>query len=225
MEVYWFSGSATAWRVLLALEIKGVAYTSRKLEGVPDCLRTPEFLALNPRGKVPVIRDGDHVLPESLAILQYIDRRHPEPPLFGGDAAEASLIWKAMLDFDLYSNETLTFRFILPIFFGRTEAEADDIKAAAGEIHAVLRTYEDRLGRGDWLVAGRLSAADVAIYPVVEAMLRAAGKDAAAPLDLGLLPFGAHYPRLQAWRDRIAALPGAAHAYPPHWREDKAAAE
>jgi glutathione S-transferase len=48
--------------------------------------------------------------------------------------------------------------------------------------------------------------------------MRAAGKDAAKALNMGLLPLERHYPRIADWRGRIAALPGYERTYPPHWR-------
>src|ERR1043165_4970003 len=108
MEIYWGAGSPYAWRVLLAAEIKRIPYESRLLEFSKGALRTPEFLALNPRGKVPVIRDGDFVLAESLAILAYLDRKQPEPPLFGRTAEEAGRIGQAIADFESSLREPIT---------------------------------------------------------------------------------------------------------------------
>src|SRR5262249_21368170 len=81
-QIYWAAGSPYAWRVLLAAEIKRIPYESKLLEFSKGDLKTPEYLAVSPRGKVPAIRDGDFTLGESLAILGYLDRKHPEPPLF-----------------------------------------------------------------------------------------------------------------------------------------------
>ena len=94
LEIFWFSGSGFAWRAVLAAELKGVPYTSRLIEASAGDHRAPEFLAMNPRGKVPVLRDGDVVVTESMAILAYLDRRFPEPPLFGRTAEETARIWR-----------------------------------------------------------------------------------------------------------------------------------
>ena len=83
-ELHWISGSPYAWRVMLALEVKQVPYVSRLLDSSKGDLETQEFLRLNPRGQVPVLTHGDYVLTESLAILAYLDRQFPTPPIFGG---------------------------------------------------------------------------------------------------------------------------------------------
>ena len=87
--IYWISGSPFAWRVLLTAEVKGIPYEGKLLEASKGELKTPEFLAINPLGRVPAIRDGNFTLHESLAIMVYLDRKHPNPPLFGRTAEEA----------------------------------------------------------------------------------------------------------------------------------------
>lgn len=218
MEVYWFSGSAPSWRVLLTLELKGVAYTSKLIQAFKGEHKSPEYMALNPRGKVPTLRDGDLVLPESLAIMAYLDRKFPEPPLFGRSPEEAGRIWKAVMDSELYL-QPAALGIILPIFLGQTEEKADRVKAAIPDVHAELRALETIVKGNEWLVGDAISAADIATYPFLEALLRAAGKETAAPFELGLLPLGGRYPALEAWRQRITALPGYDRTYPPHWRD------
>jgi len=217
IEVFWGSGSPFAWRVLLMLEIKRVGYESRLIEFSKQQHKAPEFLALNPRGKVPVMRDGDYVLSESLAIMAYLERQFPEPALFGRSAEETGRIWKSLSDGFSYV-EPLMARIIGPVFFGGVAEKADDIRAAADGVRTELGTLNGTLGRQPWLAGGAMSAADIALYPWVELLLRAAGREAAAPLDLGLLPFDSRFPALQAWRGKFRALPGYNRTYPPHWR-------
>ena len=61
IDVYWGSGSPYAWRVLLALEYKRLQYTSHILQFSKQEHKSPQMLALNPRGRVPVLKDGDYV--------------------------------------------------------------------------------------------------------------------------------------------------------------------
>ncbi len=218
LEIFWFSGSGFAWRAVLAAELKGVPYTSRLIEASAGDHRTPEFLAMNPRGKVPVLRDGDVVVTESMAILAYLDRRFPEPPLFGRTAEETARIWRLALDFDNNVADHFT-DLILPIFFGRVAEPREQMTVALEAVRAELAALEAALSRSPWLAGDTLSAADIAVYPSIEVLMRAAGKPEAQPLDLRLLPFEKTHPALAAWRQRIQALPGYDGAYPPHWRE------
>jgi glutathione S-transferase len=214
LEVIWGSGSPYAWRVLLTLEAKALGYESRLVSQNEH--RKPEYLALNPRGKVPILRDGDFVLTESLAIMAYLDRKHPEPRLFGSDVEATGLIWKAISEFESYVFP-LAIRIARPVFRGMPLDEAD-IGAAAADLHGELARMDKAAAAESWLAAGEFSAADIAVYPFIEMLLRTAGKDSVQALGLGLLPLAEHYPALADWRRRIEALPGYARTYPPHWR-------
>ena len=83
LEVHWASGSPFSWRVLLTLEVKQLPYQSRLLTFSKREHKSPEYLALNPRGKVPTLKDGDFILHESLAIMAYLDSAYPARPIFG----------------------------------------------------------------------------------------------------------------------------------------------
>ncbi len=88
MKLYTYFRSSAAYRVRIALNLKGLPY-----EAVPVHLlrnggeqRQADYLALNPAGLVPVLEDGGAVLTQSLAIIEYLDETHPQPPLLPGDA-------------------------------------------------------------------------------------------------------------------------------------------
>ena len=133
---------------------------------------------------MPALRDGDYVLSESLAIMAYLDRKHPEPPIFGRSAEETGLIWKAISEFESYVFP-LAERIVVPAFGGRP-LDVADMQAAAGELHGELGRMEQAVSARGWLAAEQLSAADLAVYPFVEALLRAAGKEAVRPDGIGL---------------------------------------
>ena len=94
LELYWVSGSPFSWRVILTLEVKRVQYESKLLEFSKEEHRSPGYLKLNPRGKVPTLKDGVFTLYESLAIMAYLDRKYPDPSLFGRSPEETGLIWR-----------------------------------------------------------------------------------------------------------------------------------
>jgi len=217
IELYWGSGSPFAWRVMLTLEVKGLDYQSKLLEFSKGENKSPEYLKLNPRGKVPTLKDGDFVVYESLAIMAYLDRKYGEPPLFGKTPEQTGLIWRTISECDNYLISAGD-KVVRPIFFGEGLDKLDEIHQAAQTIRQELKSLDDRLSRENWLVEGELSAADIAVFPLVQLLLRAASKEAAQPLNLGFLPLARNYPSIAKWVLRIEALPNYQRTYPPHWR-------
>jgi glutathione S-transferase len=217
LEFFWGSGSCNSWRVHLALEIKRVPYESKLLQFSKREHKSDDYLAINPRGKVPAIRDGQFTLYESVAILQYLERRFPETPLLGRTPEEAGLVMRQLLELIFYFEPILD-RVAIPIYSGKAAEKAESIKAAAAEIRPELARLEAALSRTQFLVGDAISAADCTLFPFIQQLLRAGGKEAARPLDLGLLPLDATHPALAAWVKRIEALPGYDRTYPPHWR-------
>ena len=92
LEIWWGSGSPYSWRALLALEYKQLSYVSHLVQFAKQEHKAPALVKMNPRGRVPVVKDDDYVVFESLAILHYLDRKYPQPPLFGRTAEEAGTI-------------------------------------------------------------------------------------------------------------------------------------
>jgi glutathione S-transferase len=217
IELYWGSGSPFAWRVMLALEIKGLAYESKLLEFSKGDHKTPAYLQLNPRGKVPTLKDGDFVVYESIAMMAYLDRKYPDPPLFGKTPEEAGLIWRVISECESYlvgeGNKV-----VRPMFFGKGLERVDEIQQAAQAIRQELQSINARLARSSWLVGEKISAADITVFPLVQLLLRAASKEAAQPLNLGLLPLSQTFPNIARWVQSIESLPNYQRTYPPHWR-------
>ena len=218
LEVFWGSGSQPAWAVQLTLEVKRLPYVSRLITFSAGEHKTPEFLAMNPRHKVPVIKDGAFVLYESIAIMAYLDRKAPETPLFGRDAQETGLIWRAISEFQQYLMPGLLEHVVRPIYRNEVEQNRQAIDAQMPAVHAELVLLEATLAKQSWLVGSQLSAADLLIFPYFMSLMRAATRPAAAALTLGMLPLEQTYPALAAWVARIEAIPGYDKTYPPHWR-------
>jgi glutathione S-transferase len=216
VELFAASGSPYAWRAQLALELKGIPYVLHILSFAERATQSREFLAMNPRGRVPVLKVGDFVLTESSAILGYLDARWPEPPLYGKTPEDRARVLELFGQIMSYI-EPVAPRIYRPIFRGGAAADREGAAAAAVEFHAELAGFEATLQRRPWLAIASMSAADLALYPLVQLLLRAGSRPAAAgyALDLTL----DRYPALRAWCGRIEAIPGFARTWPSHWRE------
>ncbi|MFN3552333.1 MAG: maleylacetoacetate isomerase [Novosphingobium meiothermophilum] len=87
---YW--RSSASWRVRIALALKGLAWDSAPHDLRTGEQRTASYLALNPQGVVPSLVVDGEVLTQSMAICEYLDETHPEPPLLPGTALERARI-------------------------------------------------------------------------------------------------------------------------------------
>jgi len=210
IRFYYASGSPFAWRVHLALEEKGLPYEPRLLSFQAGDLKKPEYLALNPHGKVPALVDGDLALYESQAILEYLDDRYPAPSLLPADPVARALLRVEELECILYFSEAFQ-KVARQVFF--TPVDQRDEKALAearAQLQALLAGLEARAGKrkGDFVMGASFTRADVSWIPFVEIAARA-GVD----LDAATTPW------LAAWRARMRARPSYDRSYPPHWRK------
>jgi maleylpyruvate isomerase len=81
MRLYDYWRSSAAYRVRIALQLKGVAHKPVPVNLRSGAHRTLDYLGRNPQGLVPTLEDGPAKLTQSLAILEYLEETHPEPPL------------------------------------------------------------------------------------------------------------------------------------------------
>ena len=86
MVLYNYFRSSTSYRVRLALNIKNIAYEYRPINLLKHEQRSPEYLKINPLGGVPTLAHNGHNIPDSFAIMEYLDEIHPTPALFPKDA-------------------------------------------------------------------------------------------------------------------------------------------
>lgn len=216
--LYFVSGSPFAWRAMLALGVKGLEYEAKLLSASEGDTQKPAFLALNPRGKVPVLVDGDVTVYESIAVIAYLDRAYPEAPLFGKTPKEAALVWRRVMELDAYLGTALAAaaRPILTQTFAGKEEEINDSFALVGD---EIRTVNNWLDGNDFMAGEAPSAVDIMLYPHL-AMIARIGPTIQVP---GITPnvpnYAEDFPELAAWMKRVEALPGFDAAYPPHWRD------
>lgn len=152
--------------------------------------KSPEFLALNPFGQVPVLVDGDTVVSDSNAILVYLARKFNRTDWLPDTPAEAAEVqrWLSVAAGPVAFGPAAA---RLVTVFG---AKLDAAQAIARAID-ILGHIDRRLANRDWIATDRPTIADVALYSYV----------ARAPEgNVDLAPFGA----VRAWLARIEALPG-----------------
>jgi maleylacetoacetate isomerase len=87
MKLYGYFRSSAAFRVRIALGLKKLDYDNAFIHLRRGDQSQPEFLGLNPQGLVPALEIDEQLLTQSLAIIEYLDETHPEPPLLPSDPA------------------------------------------------------------------------------------------------------------------------------------------
>ncbi len=92
MKLYGYFRSSAAFRVRIALNMKGLAYDAVPIHLQRNEQTRPEFLGVNPQGLVPALVDGAATLIQSLAIIEYLDEVHPDPPLLPNGAPDRARV-------------------------------------------------------------------------------------------------------------------------------------
>ena len=186
ITLYGLRLSGHSHRAELFLSLLGLPY--RFVEALPP---TPELRRLNPLGQVPVLTDGDAVVPDSNAILVYLAARYaPGSAWMPSDPVGAAAVqrWLSIAAGEVRTGPALA---RLMIVFG-AKADRDTVHAAA---RRVLTFMDGHLTDRNFLAAEHPTLADVACYSYV----------AHAPEGgVSLAP----YPAVRAWIGRIEALPG-----------------
>lgn len=223
LVIHTISGAPCSWRAMLGLAFKRLDYDVRYLQGSKREHKAPAFLTLNARGKVPVLEADGLILRDSIAILAWLDRAHPERPLFGATPDESASIWQVVLECGEYLQDA-TNGVVFPVFSGDGSPPADGSKeakelcAAADVLTAECRFLETTLGDKAFLCGTEPSAADAVAYAEIGRVQRAIETKSAAMAMIGYDRFDQLYPGLAGWRVRVAGWPCVDKTVPIHWR-------
>lgn len=195
LRIYGSAKSRTLRVLWMAGEL-GLTYDHKDwLPRSPET-RTPEFLALNPNGRVPVIDDDGFVLTESMAINLYLAKKH-KSPLYPADPKQEALAWQwSIWEIDRLDRQIVNYcrhTKDLP----EAERKPDVAEAAWKEVVPALDVLETALKKSEWLTSPAFSIADL---NVAAALYRALF------IDLG------RWPRLNAWLHRCWERPAAKRA-------------
>jgi glutathione S-transferase len=197
-RLYCFGESGNAYKCALALALTGSDWQPEFVDFFNGGARSPEFRAINEMGEVPVLVDGDITLSQSGVILTHIAEKTGQ--LGGGSAAERREVLRWILwDNHKLSTQIGTTRFLMN-FLPEDKRPAGVIPFLQGRLKAAYKVLNDHLDGRDWIVGDGPTIADLSCcgylyYPE---------------------PYGFSrddWPHIDAWLNRIAALPGWKHPY------------
>ncbi|WP_188052990.1 maleylacetoacetate isomerase [Sphingosinithalassobacter sp. CS137] len=200
--------SSASYRVRIALNLKGIVHERRAISLLNGEQRTPEHLERNPQGFVPALETDDGlILTQSLAIIEWLDLRYPEPRLIPAepDARAAALARAMVIGMDIHPlNNLRVLRWLTQELEIGEPRRTEWIHHWIGEGFAAL---EAMAGEGPFLGGDRPDIADVFLTPQLYNARRFE-----APLD--------SYPKLLRAEAAAAELPAFADAHPDAVKPD-----
>lgn len=190
MKLYDMELSGNCYKIRLMCALLGLSYESVPIDIWKGEQKTPDFLAINPRGQVPVLEDEQTLIWDSSAILLYLARQ------YGGETwlpLDAKAMAEVMQWLSVSQNE---------ILYGLARARAAkkfnrpwDLEQCQALGKQGLTVMEQHLSDNAWLACPHTTIADIACYPYV-----ALAPEAGVALE--------DYPNICLWLARIQALPG-----------------
>jgi glutathione S-transferase len=155
MKLYW-SPRSRSFSGIWLLEESGLPYERVLTDISTGAQKSPEFLSINPMGKVPALKDGDAALGEAAAICAYVADRYPETGLAPGPADPLRAKYLQWLFFSPSCIEPA----LIQIF---TKIDVPTSTAAWGSATRVFDVLDAALAKGPWILGETFSAADIMI--------------------------------------------------------------
>jgi maleylacetoacetate isomerase len=204
MKLYSYFRSSAAYRVRIALNLKGIAYETTSVHLIKDGghNKRPEFRAVNPQMRVPaLVTPGGDTLIQSLAIIEYLDETHPEPPLLPKDPLARAKV-RGLADLiacDIHPlNNTSSLRYL------KNEMHQEQSAIDAWYHHWIITGFEALealIAPGPYACGKMVTLADICVVPQV-----ANARRLKVPLD--------KFPKIVAVDAACQALPAFERARP-----------
>ncbi|MBL8550557.1 MAG: glutathione S-transferase family protein [Hyphomonadaceae bacterium] len=234
LHLYHSGASNCAMRVRMTLEEKGLPWVSHHLDILKKEHLTPEYFGINPKGLVPTLVDDGVVITESDDIIDYLDKKFPDPPLRPTDErlVERMYYWlKLATDIHVPAVKTYIYDKKIRHFMKQSDAERTlyeelqtnqelldfhhksttntfsepELRRAKQILDECFDEVERSLGGSEWMVGETLTLADIAWVPLYFTLRELAG-----------YPFES-YPNVLAWSKRLSARPSYQKAVIEWW--------
>jgi len=168
LKLHYHPLSTYSRRVRIACLEKGIEIELVELDMAKGAHRGPDYLRLNPYGRVPTLEEDGFVLYESTAILEYLEAMHPAPPLVPADARGCALVAMHMKLCDIQLARQTGIIIFPKRFLPKERWDEAAMAQAKKEIEKHLAIVEQQLAGKEWMVGERYSLVEVCYAPFVE---------------------------------------------------------
>ncbi len=200
MIIYDLQASPNARRVRIFAAEKGLEIPLRRVDMMKGENATPEYLAKNPLGKMPVLElDDGTTIAESVAICRYLEEMHPEPALFGRDTLDRALVemWNRRMELEILLPMTGIFANTHPMWKGRRRQVPEWADACRETLTERMAWLDDELKDRNHVAGADYTMADITAQC---GLLMGKAVEMRIPPELA---------NLTAWWDRVTARPTA----------------
>jgi glutathione S-transferase len=171
MKIYDFALAPNPRRLRIFVAEKGLKIPTEQINILEGQNRTPEMLAKNPAGGLPVMEldDGTH-LAESVAICRYLEGLHPEPNLMGKDSREQAFIemWNRRIELNLFGPIARVFQNTTELFKGRIKQFPEYGAQQSETVNQQLQWLDQQVGNKPFIAADRFTIADITAQVAVD---------------------------------------------------------
>ena len=200
MKLYDFAGAPNPKRVRVYLAEKGIDIPTQQVNILSGENRAPEFLAKNPMGGLPVLElDDGTYLPESLAIIEYLEDLHPTPPMIGTTPAERARVraLERIAELSILGRVAAIFQNTHPFFAGRVKQSPDAADTARNMLKNASRVLDNLIGKGPFVAGAKPTIADCTLVAAFNFA------------EFGGIPMDPECANLQRWWSNFKERPSA----------------
>jgi glutathione S-transferase len=171
MKIFDFAGAPNPKKLRVYLAEKGITVPLESVDIISGQNRAPEFLKKNPLGGLPVLElDDGSYLPESLAIMEYFEELHPDPPMIGTTPTERARTRAAerIAELGVLAQVGTIFQNTHPFMAGRIKQSPDAAENARTRLNSSLKVLDDMLGAQPFVAGSRPTIADCTLFAALE---------------------------------------------------------
>ena len=167
MKLHEFPGAPNPKKVRVYLAEKGIDVASQPVDIITGENRKPEFLKKNPMGGLPVLElDDGSFLPESLAIIEYFEELHPNPPMIGTTPLERARVraLERLIELSILGRIAVVFQNTHPLFASRLKQSPDAAESARSALATNLKVLDDKIGSNAFAAGPAPTIADCTLF-------------------------------------------------------------